>query len=333
RACPLRAHRGAAAVRQLRAAAQSLFRRPARAHRAVVGCQHAGDAGPAGRCVPLRPRRAARHPAIRGRRPRVAHDSPRAPARFRRRHRSRRVVRRADYLRDPRPARLSCAPPGCPGYVALPCVLSRHGPRFSFFLANSRVPNRDAPLRFQFCGADGARCREAARTPWKIVRDAAEGAYDRTADCRFTTFVGYEWTSAPGSNNLHRNVIFRTDAVPDLPVSHVEAPQPEQLWQQLADACGTLPGCEFLTIPHNSNLSNGLMFQPITASGAPLTAADAGARAAMEPLAEVMQHKGDSECQLGGETTDELCGFEKLPYQNFMGNYLPMTATPSPATS
>jgi len=226
-----------------------------------------------------------------------------------------------------------CATPGLPGYDALPCVIYRHWPRLAFFLANSQVTNSDAPLRFQFCGPDGGRCREAARTPWKIVREAAEGAYDRTSACRFTTFVGYEWTSAPGSNNLHRNVIFRNDAVPDLPISHVEAPQPEQLWRQVGDACAALPGCEFLTIPHNSNLSNGLMFQPVIADGTPLTAAAAGARAAMEPLAEVMQHKGDSECQLGGETTDELCGFEKLPYQNFMANYLPMTAAPAPDAS
>ena len=39
-----------------------------------------------------------------------------------------------------------------------------------------------------------------------------------------------------------------------------------------------------------------------------------------------MQHKGDSECRLGPESTDELCGFEKLPYQNFMAHYLPWTA-------
>jgi hypothetical protein len=226
-----------------------------------------------------------------------------------------------------------CATPGLPGYDALPCVIYRHWPRLAFFLANSQVSNSDAPLRFQFCGADGGRCRDAARTPWTMVRDAAEGAYDRTAVCRFTSFVGYEWTSAPGSNNLHRNVIFRNAAVPDLPISHVEAAQPEQLWQQLSAACAAVPDCEFLTIPHNSNLSNGLMFQSVGAGGQPLTADEAGARAAMEPLAEVMQHKGDSECQLGGETTDELCGFEKLPYQNFMASYLPLTATPVPQSS
>jgi hypothetical protein len=226
-----------------------------------------------------------------------------------------------------------CETPGLPGYDALPCIIFRHWPRLAFFLANSQVTNSNAPERFRFCGPDGARCRDAARTPWQQVREAAEGAYDRTAACRFTSFVGYEWTGAPGSDNMHRNVIFRTAAVPDLPISHVEAPQPEQLWRQLSDACAAVPGCAFLTIPHNSNLSDGLMFQTVTATGQPITADDARTRAAMEPLAEIFQHKGDSECRLGAETTDELCGFEKLPYQNFMANYLPMTAAPAPAAS
>jgi hypothetical protein len=226
-----------------------------------------------------------------------------------------------------------CETPGLPGYDALPCVIYRHWPRLAFFLANSQVSNDVAPRRFHFCGPDGAVCRNAAHTPWQVVQEAAEGAYDRTAACRFTSFVGYEWTGAPGSNNLHRNVIFRTDVVPDLPVTYVEAPRPEQLWRQLDDACRGKPGCEFLTIPHNSNLSNGLMFQTVTADGRPITAADARARAAMEPLAEIMQHKGDSECRLGPETTDELCGFEKLPYQNFQANYISWLAAPAPAAS
>ena len=226
-----------------------------------------------------------------------------------------------------------CETPGLPGYDALPCIIFRHWPRLAFFLANSQVTYSNEPQRFRFCGPDGGLCRDAARTPWRVTRDAAEGAYDRTAACRFTSFVGYEWTGAPDSNNLHRNVIFRSDAVPDLPVSHVEAPQPEQLWSQLRAACSTIPGCEFLAIPHNSNLSDGIMFQTVGVDGQPLTADGARTRAAMEPLAEVMQHKGDSECDLGTETADELCGFEKLPYQNFMARYVSTAVAPAPAAS
>ena len=70
---------------------------------------------------------------------------------------------------------------------------------------------RANPIRFAFCGALGISCLEAALTPWTEIQLAAEAAYDRTSACRFTSFVGYEWTGTRRSNNLHRNVIFRND--------------------------------------------------------------------------------------------------------------------------
>ena len=220
-----------------------------------------------------------------------------------------------------------CTTPGMSGYHSPVCFIYRHWPRLAFFLMNSRSTNSEAPVRYGFCGEEGKGCLAAALTPWRAIRDAAEEAYDRSAACTFTTFVGYEWTGGPGSNNIHRNVLFRNEIVPVLPISYVEAPQPQELWRRLAGECLTgLPGCDVLTIPHNSNLSGGLMFQTVNADGSPITTEDALARAAFEPLVEIMQHKGDSECRLGPETTDELCGFEKLPYQNFMAHYLPWTA-------
>src|SRR4030095_2638477 len=97
-----------------------------------------------------------------------------------------------------------CETPGLPGYDALPCIILRRWPRLAFFIANSQVTNSTAPRRFSFCGPDGALCRAAALTPWQVVREAAEGAYDRTAACRFTTFIGYESTGAPGRTHNHR---------------------------------------------------------------------------------------------------------------------------------
>jgi hypothetical protein len=67
-----------------------------------------------------------------------------------------------------------------------------------------------------------------------------------------------------------------------------------------------------ITIPHNPNLSRGIMFQPETLDGEPFKAQSAALRAAFEPIVEIMQAKGDSECRPGVDTTDELCGFEKI---------------------
>jgi hypothetical protein len=118
--------------------------------------------------------------------------------------------------------------------------------------------------------------------------------------------------------------------VPELPISVMETGiDAARLWDALSRDCVEgLPGCAVLTIPHNSNLDGGLMFQSAEALGAELGPAEARRRARWEPLVEVMQHKGDSECLLSGDTTDEACGFEKLPYDNFRGRYPLLGAEP-----
>ncbi|NNE19479.1 MAG: DUF3604 domain-containing protein [Myxococcales bacterium] len=106
-------------------------------------------------------------------------------------------------------------------------------------------------------------------------------------------------------------MIFRYDVVPELPTSYIEAPTPEQLWSALDSQClDALPGCDVLSIPHSSNFSRGLMFEPSNADGSALSKEDAAFRAAMEPLVEIHQHKGSSECKLGVLTNDEDCAFE-----------------------
>jgi len=173
---------------------------------------------------------------------------------------------------------------------------------------------RDAEL----CGPDGALCREAVRGPWREIREAAERHYDRSASCRFTTFVAYEYTAMPGYSNLHRNVIFANEAVPELPTSAIEAPEPHALLRALEREClaaGT--GCDAIAIPHNSNVSNGRMFRAEYpgATSAAAQAEQARLRARIETLVEIYQHKGDSECRSDGAVLlgapDELCGFEK----------------------
>jgi hypothetical protein len=220
-----------------------------------------------------------------------------------------------------------CQTPGLAGHDSFVCRIHRRWPRASFFLMNIKANSFSSPTRFGFCGPGGAICLEAARTAWTEIQEAAEEAYDRSSACRFTSFIGYEWTASPGGRNLHRNVIFRNRVVPELPVSYFEAHSAPALWKELREHClEGARGCDVLAIPHNSNLSGGLMFETLDADGIPLSADGARLRAEWEPLVEVMQHKGDSECRLGAGSEDELCGFEKLPYDSFAGKFVPWKA-------
>jgi hypothetical protein len=217
-----------------------------------------------------------------------------------------------------------CSTPGTPSYGSDFCFVNRMARSESFsYLA---VRNLMMRHRFEFCGAEGALCLEQAGIVWQDIQAAAEEAYDRTAECSFTSFVGYEWTASVGNGeNLHRNVVFRNAKVPALPPSWVETSSAFELWQHLEQECvRDQPGCEALTIPHNSNLSGpGLMFASARLTGPDdidrvVDKEEAARRQRWEPLVEIMQHKGDSEC-LPGASNDELCGFEKLPYNSFAG--------------
>jgi hypothetical protein len=108
----------------------------------------------------------------------------------------------------------------------------------------------------------------------------------------------------------HRNVIFRTSVTPDYAVSAYDADSEIDLWKQLDASCGE--GCEFLTIPHNPNKSWGLAFASETIDGIPYTRDDWRLREKFEPLVEMFQIKGNSECVLGFGATDEECGFEQF---------------------
>ena len=127
---------------------------------------------------------------------------------------------------------------------------------------------------------------------WSEIVDAAERHY-RPGE--FTTLIGFEWSSAPNDRNLHRNVIFRggRDQVPNRPFSALDSSKPEELWNYMEEA--RQQGFDVLAIPHNSNLSNGLMFAEYDSWGKPLDAAWAERRNRNEPLVEISQVKGTSE--------------------------------------
>ncbi|WP_062260740.1 DUF3604 domain-containing protein [Endozoicomonas arenosclerae] len=212
-----------------------------------------------------------------------------------------------------------CNNPESELYSSWQCVMLRDFPRGGYFLFN--LVGMSEGKRLGFCGESGEFCRQAAIGPWKKIQAAAESAYDR---CQFTSFIGYEWTGAPDSQNIHRNVIFKNNQVPELPVSYIDGPSAEQLFQSLEKECREgKKGCDALAIPHNSNLSNGLMFPTLKKDGTPITAEEAKLRASYEKLVEVMQHKGSSECYFNQaaplNNADELCGFEQLPYNQFSG--------------
>jgi len=170
----------------------------------------------------------------------------------------------------------------------------------------------------QICGEDGSICRDAAHAVWEETQRAAARFNDDSEACTFTTFVAYEYTATPELTKIHRNVIFRNAEVPELPISYADEPEAIDLWRRLRAECiesGT--GCDVLAIPHNSNLSNGHMFQVEygDAESPEAQAEVARLRASMEPLVEVMQMKGDSECRNGLWNVmgaDEFCNFEKM---------------------
>ena len=195
---------------------------------------------------------------------------------------------------------------------------------------NGQTFSAEEPFRYSFCGPDGERCRQQASVPWALTQAAAEEAYDRSAECSFTSFVGSEWTGMPGGDNTHRNLVYRNANVPDAPPNYIDHPTPEALWERLEEDCIEAGiGCDVLAIPHNSNVSNGKMW-PSALPGAPALDAEAARRQAThERLVEVTQHKGDSECR-AGTAGDELCAFETLPYAQMtqMAGGLPATEPP-----
>lgn len=146
------------------------------------------------------------------------------------------------------------------------------------------------------------------RSMWERITTAAE-AYNEPG--RFTALIGFEWTSSLNASNLHRNVIFRdgkdkTDRV--LPYSNYDSSDPEDLWRYLA-AYEEEVGGKVLAIPHNGNLSNGLMFDVEKFSNGPIDRDYAERRQRWEPLYEVTQIKGDGEAHPSLSPNDEFADY------------------------
>ncbi|MCY3931955.1 MAG: DUF3604 domain-containing protein, partial [Acidobacteria bacterium] len=141
---------------------------------------------------------------------------------------------------------------------------------------------------------------------WREIIAAAERHNDPGT---FTTLIAYEFTAAgPGGENLHRNVIFRDSNVPSIPFSRVDAGNnPEKLWDWMDQQRAR--GIESLAIPHNSNGSDGWMFQLTDREGNAIDRAYAERRLRNEPLVEVTQVKGTSDTHPLLSPNDEWADF------------------------
>jgi hypothetical protein len=234
-----------------------------------------------------------------------------------------------------------CNEPTSPGYASPQCVDYRAAQEFDadreevgrvFIEINALTAVEPADAHYPaLCGPGDSFCLEAGMDVWAEVVDGAEAVYDRSDSCEFTSFPGYEWSGNPSTKNLHRNVMFKNENVTQLPYNYFDEPYAEGLWARLQEECidaGT--GCDTLTIAHNSNLSEGIYFENRMANGEPFTAEYVEVRNAMEPIIEIYQHKGVSECLPGETVSDELCGFEIIPFANLATTNLEFISQPDP---
>jgi hypothetical protein len=189
-------------------------------------------------------------------------------------------------------------------------------------LRNLRNPPANQRPCLGFMDHAGTGCQAEQTTAWGAENAATEAANE---PCTFTAFHAYEWTfslSPQGDpqqdkQTLHKNVFFRNANVPAVPLDALDYPTSPTLWAALAAQCNATNGCNALTIPHNMNQSNGLAFA-IDGYNAP----DLNRMMKFQRLAEIHQHKANSECLTDTADTGEVtaCDFEVNPTFAFPGD-------------
>ncbi|MGI9350658.1 MAG: DUF3604 domain-containing protein [Rhizobiaceae bacterium] len=173
--------------------------------------------------------------------------------------------------------------------------------RQQWFLKYVLWPNRSSsPKHPEFYAGPAT-----TKSGWKVIVDAAE---EHNEPGKFTAMIGFEWSGAPNGANLHRNVIFRDNNVPNSVISYIDRNSEEGLWAWMHEQ--EAEGRHLLAIPHNSNASKGRMFPDTDTSGAPIDLEYARTRAHFEPLVEMMQVKGNSEVHRKFWAADEFANFE-----------------------
>jgi hypothetical protein len=157
------------------------------------------------------------------------------------------------------------------------------------------------------------------RSAWEETVAAAE-KYNEPG--RYTALHGFEWTSMPGGDNLHRVVIYRDGGdvakkmIPYTVVPPYGSDDPRDLWKWMA-AYEEKSGGRVLAIAHNGNLSNGQMFPVVESfNGKPVDAAYVRNRIKWEPLYEITQIKGDGEAHPFLSPDDEFADYETWDQSN-----------------
>ncbi len=153
---------------------------------------------------------------------------------------------------------------------------------------------------------------KAMRSAWDRQKEITNKHYEPG---KFTTLIAFEWTSIPFGQNLHRNVFFRDDKGPDVVFSTLDSDKAEDLWTYLE--VQRKLGFENFAIPHNGNVSNSLMYAPVTMNGAPINRQWAERRMKNEAATEIIQTKGQSDTHPAMSPNDEFANFEM--FQHLLG--------------
>jgi hypothetical protein len=214
-------------------------------------------------------------------------------------------------------------------------VVSDHGEFMGvvpmLFQGDPRVANTETGQRFQQLESEGREIEafgeliaqvngvippdpnlnnpEINASVWGDIMDAADR---HNEPGKFTAFMGWEWSSTPQGQNLHRVLIMKgskANGEKFIPYTSLDSMDPEDLWAWL-DKTAAESGADFLAIPHNSNISGGLMFPLVDSNGEGVDEAYAKLRMRWEPIVEMTQIKGDSETHPRLSPNDEFADYE-----------------------
>ena len=172
--------------------------------------------------------------------------------------------------------------------------------------------------------------KDIIQTTWQRIVEAADRHYEPG---KFTTFPAYEWTSNPSvvlsvpqyAQNMHRNVVYKGGKVSGVPFSAFNSQDPEDLWAWMEKE--RTKGIDMIAIPHNANMSNGLMYSAETMSGKALSTDYARRRTRNEPINEVVQIKGQSMSHPILSPNDEFADYELYEY-TFTASFPPPPSQP-----